>query len=519
MRKRWTNRNAAVLCLLLGAVWLLGSSRVAPGTATLVGVSLEPSYDGNDYILRLHADAEIPWYSHTELNNAAGISVTLLNTKIAPNASLDDPAGPIRSYEIYQDGSKVILEAIFVAPSLNAKVRSDASNHDILLIVSSPSEATFAAENSQQSTAQSLAVLETLAAGSARTDSTSETPATDEEMLVPGSTNPIEDGKHDRTSAAERRELTIVQAQKISVANPTALPKRADVAIASATSDDTSSQEILSDVERMFASVLKKPKQQSVNAEISESKSENTGTKSEGDRWKLDTVVLDAGHGGWDEGAFGLAGLLEKNLALKIAKMVGTRLEKELGINVVYTRSDDRFVTLAERGHIANQAGGKLFLSIHANFSNARSARGTETYFLGTHRSDSARVVMERENEVINLESDQSRYSKFDNAALAQQALAQSSFMRQSEMLADAIQKQFTDAVGRKDRGVKQAGFYVLFGASMPAVLIELGFLTNPYEEKFLSSKDGQTSMANAIFRAVLNFKKNYEKSLQVASH
>ncbi len=512
MRMGCTNRRVAVLCLLLGSLWQLGSSLVAPGTATLTGVSLEPGSDGSDFILRLHADAEIPWYSHTEFDNAAGIKVTLLNTKIAPNASLDDPAGPFRSYEIYQDGGKVILDATFVAPGLSAIVRPDASSNDILLIVSQPAVHAFLTETFQPSAAQSPAVLEMLIAESVRTDSTPKNTATEDKTPAPGSTVPIKEVNHDSASTAERKTLNMVQAQKISLANPAALPERSDLAAVSKNSDDTSSREILSDVDRMFASVLKKPKQQDVSAEITESTSGN-------DRWKLDTVVLDAGHGGWDEGAFGIAGLLEKNLALKISEMVGARLEKELGINVVHTRSDDRFVTLAERGHIANQAGGKLFLSIHANSAKARSARGTETYFLGTHRTDSARVVMERENEVIKLESDQNQYIKFDNATLAQQALAQSSFMRHSEMLADAMQKQFTDAVGRKDRGVKQAGFYVLFGASMPAVLIELGFLTNPFEEKFLSSKDGQTSMANAIFRAVLNFKQDYEKSLQVASH
>jgi N-acetylmuramoyl-L-alanine amidase len=125
---------------------------------------------------------------------------------------------------------------------------------------------------------------------------------------------------------------------------------------------------------------------------------------------------------------------------------------------------------------------------------------------------------MERENRVIRLEDDQDHYKQYDNASNAQQALARSSFMRHSEMLAESIQAQFTDVVKRRDRGVKQAGFYVLFGALMPSVLIELGFLSNPLEEKFLSTIDGQASMANAIFRAVQDFKFGYERSLRAAS-
>jgi N-acetylmuramoyl-L-alanine amidase len=263
------------------------------------------------------------------------------------------------------------------------------------------------------------------------------------------------------------------------------------------------------DVQRLFASALGK----------AVSEVPGSGTASGGSRvWKLDRVVIDAGHGGWDTGAVGRAGFQEKDLALILALRVGRLLEEKLGVEVIYTRDDDRFIPVAERGRIANEARGKLFISIHANQASDSRASGTETYFLGTHRTDSARVVMNRENKVVQLEKDRNFYDQYDNAGSVQKALARSAFMKNSQYLADAVQRQFTDVVGRKNRGVKQAGFYVLFGASMPSVLIELGFLSNPREEAFLSSFEGQSSMASAIFRAVQDYKLEYEKSLRVAA-
>lgn len=234
------------------------------------------------------------------------------------------------------------------------------------------------------------------------------------------------------------------------------------------------------------------------------------------ERWHLDTIVLDAGHGGWDEGAVSRAGLKEKDLSLSLAKILGRMVEKELGIHVDYTRTSDVFIPLAERGRIANSSGGKLFISIHANQSRARSARGTETYFLGIHRSDSARVVMERENKVVEFENDADTYLLMNADKLVTKRLTQSAYLKQSEKLAALIQTQFTDHAGRKNRGVKQAGFYVLFGASMPSVLVELGFLSNNREADYLRTREGQVQMARAIFQAISLFKDDYEKPLNV---
>lgn len=236
------------------------------------------------------------------------------------------------------------------------------------------------------------------------------------------------------------------------------------------------------------------------------------------ERWRLDTIVIDAGHGGRDPGTIGYRGLREKDVVLAVAKKLGGYIHDLLGIKVVYTRKSDRFVPLKERGRIGNEAGGKLFISIHANSSPARSARGTETYFLGIHKSDQAQKVMERENSVIRFETDQEHYKNFNEDDLIRMQLIQSAYMRQSEQLAGLVEKQFADRVGRRSRGVKQAGFYVLWSASMPALLVELGFLSNPREASFLRSKDGQAFMASAIFRAVKAFKSEYEKGLHLVS-
>lgn len=231
-------------------------------------------------------------------------------------------------------------------------------------------------------------------------------------------------------------------------------------------------------------------------------------------RWKLDTIVIDAGHGGEDTGAIGHDGLLEKDVNLAVAKRLGAMLEQQLGVHVVYTRDADYFVTLRNRGKIANRVGGKLFVSIHSNASTNRRAYGTETYFLGLGKTEAARQVMERENSVVKMEANPELYDAFDEEALILQTLTQSAYLRNSEQLAGLIEGRFSTELGRTSRGVKQARFYVLWGASMPAVLVELGFVTNPQEAAFLGSDTGQQYLAEAIFGAISAFKARYEKGL-----
>ena len=236
------------------------------------------------------------------------------------------------------------------------------------------------------------------------------------------------------------------------------------------------------------------------------------------EHWKLDCIVIDAGHGGHDGGA-AANGVREKDITLGVARKLGGYVEERLGMRVVYTRADDRFIELHERGRIANESCGKLFVSIHANAAASRSARGSETYFLGLHKSKSARDVMERENSVVALESEPDLYAGFDDASIIVQTMATTAYQRASEHLAEIIQGQFEHRADRHSRGVKQAGFLVLWRASMPAVLVELGFVTNKAEARFLRSEEGQDLMASAIFRSIRDYKIDYERGLRLAAN
>ena len=232
--------------------------------------------------------------------------------------------------------------------------------------------------------------------------------------------------------------------------------------------------------------------------------------------WRLDCMVIDAGHGGHDGGAT-YNGVREKDVNLGIARRLGSYVQDLLGVRVVYTRSDDRFIELHERGRIANTSCGKLFISIHANAAPSRSAAGTETYFLAPHRTQSARDVMARENGVVRLESNPSLYEDFDAEGGIIRTLAFSSYQQESQELASLIEEEFGSRAHRLSRGVKQAGFLVLWRASMPAVLVETGFVTNAEEARFLASADGQDLIASAIFRAIRDYKEHYERGLRVA--
>lgn len=259
------------------------------------------------------------------------------------------------------------------------------------------------------------------------------------------------------------------------------------------------------DSDDILLGVTYKPTESRVTGGFDETSSEH---------WALDCIVLDAGHGGHDGGAAS-NGVREKDITLAVARKVGRYVEDRLGIRVVYTREDDRFIELHERGRIANESCGKLFVSIHANAAGNRSAHGSETYFLGLHRSKSALDVMERENSVVALESDPGLYAGFDDASVIVQTMATTAYQQQSERLASMIQDQFKNRADRPSRGVKQAGFLVLWRASMPAVLIELGFVTNPAEARYLRSEQGQDLLASAIFRSIRDYKEQYERGVR----
>lgn len=226
----------------------------------------------------------------------------------------------------------------------------------------------------------------------------------------------------------------------------------------------------------------------------------------------IKTVVIDAGHGGKDPGCHGAAAN-EKTVCLSMALKLGEMIKKDYPhINVVYTRDKDVFIELDERAKIANRNKADLFICIHANAAGP-TAYGTETYVLGLHRTEAQQNVAERENATIHLEDDGgAKYKDFDmspDAIIARQ-IQLSVFLDQSINFASKLQTEFK-TLGRHDRGVKQAGFLVLYKTTMPSVLIETGFLTNPTEEKFLSSDASQDLMAKAMFTAFKKYKNELE--------
>ena len=200
-------------------------------------------------------------------------------------------------------------------------------------------------------------------------------------------------------------------------------------------------------------------------------------------------------------------------MCLTIALKLGELIKKKFPeIKVVYTRDKDVFVELDERANIANKAKADLFICIHANAASP-AAFGAETYVLGLHRTESQQHVAERENATIFLEDDKGeKYKEFDMSpdALIARQIQLAVFLDQSILFAEKLQKEFK-SIGRYDRGVRQAGFLVLYKTTMPSVLIETGFLTNPNEEKFLADVDGQTKMANSMFAAFEKYKNELE--------
>ncbi|MDB4533265.1 N-acetylmuramoyl-L-alanine amidase [Vicingaceae bacterium] len=243
-----------------------------------------------------------------------------------------------------------------------------------------------------------------------------------------------------------------------------------------------------------------------INSTMAQDKSNFFGVK---------TVCIDAGHGGHDGGCQGSSSQ-EKHVALSIALKLGKYIEENFpDVKVVYTRKTDVFLKLHERAKVANKANADLFICVHANANDNKAAYGTETFVMGLHKSESNLNVAKRENSSILLEEDyKTKYSDFDpNSPESYIVLTmrQNAFLDQSLSFAAKVQKQFTERVGRKNRGVKQAGFLVLHQTNMPSVLIETGFLTNKEEEKFLVSDLGQDYLASAVFRAFKSYKNELE--------
>ena len=234
-------------------------------------------------------------------------------------------------------------------------------------------------------------------------------------------------------------------------------------------------------------------------------------------------VVIDAGHGGHDPGALGKISK-EKSINLNVALKLGRQIKKNCpDVKVIYTRERDVFIPLDRRAEIANNAKADPFISIHTNsVANNRTVRGASTWTLGLAKSDANLEVAKRENSVILYESDyKTRYAGFNPNSAESYIIfefMQDKYMSQSVHLASLVQKEFRHTCKRADRGVHQAGFLVLKASAMPSILVELGFISQPEEERYLNSEAGSTTLANGIFRAFLSYKREQEIRLNGSS-
>ncbi|MDP3445326.1 MAG: N-acetylmuramoyl-L-alanine amidase, partial [Ignavibacteria bacterium] len=234
-------------------------------------------------------------------------------------------------------------------------------------------------------------------------------------------------------------------------------------------------------------------------------------------KWLFDVIVIDAGHGGKDPGAIGVTGVREKDVNLAIALKLGGLIQQNLPeVKVVCTRKTDQFIELYKRGKIANENEGKLFISIHCNSTEQKDIahRGFEVYLLRPGRTESAIKIAEFENSVIKYEENPQRYQKLTDENFILVSMAHSQYMRFSEKFSDLLNQDWKKYTSIPSLGIKQAGFYVLVGASMPSVLIETGFLSNRKDEAYLASSKGQNEIANAIFKAISRYKEYYDKEI-----
>ena len=223
-------------------------------------------------------------------------------------------------------------------------------------------------------------------------------------------------------------------------------------------------------------------------------------------KWQFDTIIIDPGHGGKDPGSVGYKGTKEKDIVLDVSKRLARKIQKNLRVKTILTRDEDVFIRLQDRTKFANTNEGDLFISIHVNSNESKKPYGFETYLLKPGRNQEAINVALRENSVIELEGN--KFEKLTDEQLIQATIAQSGFVQYSEKFAALIQEEIDKRVQSRNRGVKQAGFYVLMGASMPNVLIELGYISNPNEEKKLNSSSYRDMLATSIYYAIVEYQK-----------
>lgn len=230
---------------------------------------------------------------------------------------------------------------------------------------------------------------------------------------------------------------------------------------------------------------------------------------------KVNTVVLDAGHGGHDTGALGKHSR-EKDITMDVVLKLRDYIRENLkDVKVILTRDNDEFIELYRRARIANENKADLFISIHCNSTRSAAAYGTETFVMGLHKSEANLAVAQAENAAILLEDDYvEQYDGFDPTSPEGTiffSMMQNAFLDNSLLMAGNVQKQFTKRLGKFSRGVKQAGFLVLYKTAMPGILVELGFLSHPSDESFLLSQKGQSQLAYSVYRALAEYKASVE--------
>ncbi len=225
----------------------------------------------------------------------------------------------------------------------------------------------------------------------------------------------------------------------------------------------------------------------------------------------IETIIIDAGHGGKDPGTIGLSGVFEKDIVFSIALKLKDILESEYSdLKVILTRDKDEFIELKDRGKIANDNNGNLFLSIHANYkkSEENDKNGFEIYILDLPKIPEALKVLMEQNKIFDFLrlSEDTSANKYILASLLENG-----FFRYSQQFASIIQYSLATGVKLESRGVFQAGFYVLYGASMPSILVECGYLSNKNDEDYLKSDKGQTDIAKSLYKAIRLFKFDYD--------
>jgi len=239
--------------------------------------------------------------------------------------------------------------------------------------------------------------------------------------------------------------------------------------------------------------------------------------------WKIDTVIIDPGHGGKDSGAVGQNGTMEKDVVLNVARELKNIIDKRGEIKAVLTRDSDIFIPLYQRARIANNNNGKLFISIHANGSPKKNVKGIEVYFLSVAKEEDAKAVAQRENASIKFEENLEYYGiLFDNSSLPKDMedilndIVSNVFLKESQDMCDLLLDTTCSVTRQKKRGVKQAGFYVMLGtqATMPSVLFEIGYISNIQEERLLKRTSYQKRLAQAIYDSIITFKKRHERGL-----